>query len=264
MESLLYRPREPTDAIPEGQVVRIRARVFSFSGVLGPPKGTGAKVEAKGRTWAKGEGEEGGRGMDANGCNWIYNGALLSNSSQFLDTLFTTKTHIQMQEYEEILTSVAGFEPASRVSERIGPVGLCGGRGLSAPQQQGTGTSRHSNPLASTRRPRDRPGRPHAHLLHHHHPSHPPNSLPSDPAPPHPNQDLNTYNPPPPGQMEGMPYDFTWGVEDQGSGNSFSHVENSDGRTTQGEYRVLLPDGRTQVVTFYDNGDGFNAEVTYI
>ncbi|KAK4315446.1 hypothetical protein Pmani_013362 [Petrolisthes manimaculis] len=70
---------------------------------------------------------------------------------------------------------------------------------------------------------------------------------------------------PPPGPgMEGMPYDFTWGVDDGNSGNSFSHVENSDGQTTQGEYRVLLPDGRTQVVTFYDNGGGFNAEVTYI
>ncbi|XP_037789411.1 cuticle protein 8-like [Penaeus monodon] len=63
--------------------------------------------------------------------------------------------------------------------------------------------------------------------------------------------------------MQGMPYDFTWGVEDGDSGNAFSHVENSDGQTTQGEYRVLLPDGRTQVVKFYDNGDGFNAEVTY-
>ncbi|KAK8405528.1 hypothetical protein O3P69_001828 [Scylla paramamosain] len=64
--------------------------------------------------------------------------------------------------------------------------------------------------------------------------------------------------------MEGMPYDFQYGVQDPESGNTFSHVENSDGRTTQGEYRVLLPDGRTQVVTFYDNGGGFNADVTYI
>ena len=47
--------------------------------------------------------------------------------------------------------------------------------------------------------------------------------------------------------MEGMPYDFQYGVQDPESGNTFSHVENSDGRTTQGEYRVLLPDGRTQV-----------------
>ncbi|XP_071534497.1 uncharacterized protein [Panulirus ornatus] len=63
--------------------------------------------------------------------------------------------------------------------------------------------------------------------------------------------------------MEGMPYDFQFGVEDQDSGNAYSHVENSDGRTTQGEYRVLLPDGRTQVVKFFDSGEGFTASVTY-
>ncbi|XP_069157476.1 pro-resilin-like [Procambarus clarkii] len=66
-----------------------------------------------------------------------------------------------------------------------------------------------------------------------------------------------------PPKQEGMPYDFQWDVQDPDSGNAFSHVENSDGRTTQGEYRVLMPDGRTQVVKFFDNGDGFNAEVTY-
>ncbi|XP_053638577.1 pro-resilin-like [Cherax quadricarinatus] len=69
-----------------------------------------------------------------------------------------------------------------------------------------------------------------------------------------------SVSPPP---MEGMPYDFEWGVQDLDSGNTFSHVENSDGSITQGEYRVLMPDGRTQVVKFFDNGGGFNAEVTY-
>ncbi|XP_045101014.1 pro-resilin-like [Portunus trituberculatus] len=64
--------------------------------------------------------------------------------------------------------------------------------------------------------------------------------------------------------MEGMPYDFQYVVQDPESSNTYSHVENSNGKTTQGQYRVLLPDGRTQVVTFYDNGDGFNADVTYI
>ncbi|XP_042891660.1 pro-resilin-like [Penaeus japonicus] len=71
-------------------------------------------------------------------------------------------------------------------------------------------------------------------------------------------------NPDPPITPLGlMPYDFTWGVEDGESGNAFTHLENSDGNTMQGEYRVLLPDGRTQVVSFHDNGAGFEAEVTY-
>ncbi|XP_068232143.1 pro-resilin-like [Palaemon carinicauda] len=135
--------------------------------------------------------------------------------------------------------------------------------GLSAPQQQGYGyqppqqpTSLYQTPTGSTRPP-TRPPPP---------PPQPPTQLYNTPGPKPSSTNIrpNTYSPPPTGQMEGMPYDFTWGVEDQNSGNSFSHVENSDGRTTQGEYRVLLPDGRTQVVTFYDNGDGFNAEVTYI
>ncbi|CAL4120257.1 unnamed protein product, partial [Meganyctiphanes norvegica] len=102
----------------------------------------------------------------------------------------------------------------------------------------------------------------------------PPRPSPPRPAPRPP---TNNYGPPtgaannpvpdrvpaPGPGMEGMPYDFDWGVQDEESGNQFSHVETSDGQTTQGEYRVLLPDGRTQVVTFFDNGGGFNAEVTY-
>ena len=47
--------------------------------------------------------------------------------------------------------------------------------------------------------------------------------------------------------MMGMPYNFDWGVDDSETGNSFSHVENSDGKTTRGQYSVLLPDGRRQV-----------------
>ncbi|XP_047499151.1 pro-resilin-like [Penaeus chinensis] len=73
-----------------------------------------------------------------------------------------------------------------------------------------------------------------------------------------------TPNPPKPRKpLDLMPYDFTWGVEDGDSGNTFTHVENSDGETMQGEYRVLLPDGRTQVVSFHDFGGGFEAQVTY-
>lgn len=63
--------------------------------------------------------------------------------------------------------------------------------------------------------------------------------------------------------MAGMPYDFEYGVSDPDTGVEHSRNENSDGNVVRGEYRVLLPDGRTQVVTYFDDGNGFNAEVTY-
>ncbi|XP_069983683.1 cuticle protein 19-like [Penaeus vannamei] len=66
-----------------------------------------------------------------------------------------------------------------------------------------------------------------------------------------------------PAMMAGMPYDFGWGVDDPDSGNQFSQKEESDGNVVRGEYRVLLPDGRLQVVRYYDDGSGFNVDITY-
>ena len=61
-----------------------------------------------------------------------------------------------------------------------------------------------------------------------------------------------------------MPYSFEWAVKDEYSGNDYSHQQSSDGDVTNGEYRVALPDGRLQIVTFTANdNDGFNAQVTY-
>ncbi|XP_066976646.1 fibrous sheath CABYR-binding protein-like isoform X2 [Macrobrachium rosenbergii] len=65
------------------------------------------------------------------------------------------------------------------------------------------------------------------------------------------------------GVMMGMPYNFQWGVDDDDSGAMFAHVEKSDGKSTSGQYRVTLPDGRVQIVDFYDNGDGFHANISY-
>ncbi|KAF9796757.1 hypothetical protein SFRURICE_001837 [Spodoptera frugiperda] len=60
----------------------------------------------------------------------------------------------------------------------------------------------------------------------------------------------------------GMPFDFSYQVAEDG--NDYSHNAISDGDITRGEYRVALPDGRTQIVKYTaDWKNGFNAEVTY-
>lgn len=61
-----------------------------------------------------------------------------------------------------------------------------------------------------------------------------------------------------------MPFDFAYNVVDHYSGNDFGHNSNSDGKVVNGEYRVVLPDGRTQIVTYKaDHYNGFVAEVSY-
>lgn len=52
-------------------------------------------------------------------------------------------------------------------------------------------------------------------------------------------------------------------VKDAATGNEFSHKQESDGKTVKGEYKVLLPDGRNQVVTYTADDGGYNAEVKY-
>ncbi|OXA61041.1 leucine-rich repeat extensin-like protein 3 [Folsomia candida] len=68
----------------------------------------------------------------------------------------------------------------------------------------------------------------------------------------------------PDGEHEpGMPFDFTYAVKED-DGNDFSHQAQSDGDVVKGEYRILLPDGRTQVVKYTaDWKNGYNAEVTF-
>lgn len=61
-----------------------------------------------------------------------------------------------------------------------------------------------------------------------------------------------------------MPYQFAYSVSDSASYNEYGHQETSDGNLVKGEYHVLLPDGRTQIVSYYVEGDsGFVAEVRY-
>ena len=49
-------------------------------------------------------------------------------------------------------------------------------------------------------------------------------------------------------KVPGMPYNYGWAVADPDQGLNYGQNENSDGSVVTGEYRVLLPDGRTQIV----------------
>lgn len=60
-----------------------------------------------------------------------------------------------------------------------------------------------------------------------------------------------------------MPYRFNYQVKDDESKNDYGHQANSDGRVVTGSYRVLLPDGRTQIVTYRADENGYVADVKY-
>ena len=61
-----------------------------------------------------------------------------------------------------------------------------------------------------------------------------------------------------------QPYNFQYAVRDAYSGNDYKQIESSDGQNVQGEYRVLLPDGRNQIVRYTANdAQGYNADVQY-
>ena len=57
---------------------------------------------------------------------------------------------------------------------------------------------------------------------------------------------------------------MNYAVKDDESYNDFGHQESSDGNVVTGSYRVLLPDGRTQTVTYkVDDYSGYVAHVEY-
>jgi len=61
------------------------------------------------------------------------------------------------------------------------------------------------------------------------------------------------------------PYSYAYEVVDPAGGNAYGHRENSDGAgVVEGEYRVVLPDTRTQIVKYRVTPEtGYVAEVTY-
>merc|ERR1712168_1736196 len=60
-------------------------------------------------------------------------------------------------------------------------------------------------------------------------------------------------------------YSYEYGVADEYSGANFGQNEARDGYSTNGQYRVALPDGRTQVGTYNvaDAYSGYVADVKY-
>ncbi|XP_072398640.1 uncharacterized protein [Diabrotica undecimpunctata] len=59
-------------------------------------------------------------------------------------------------------------------------------------------------------------------------------------------------------------YAFSYKVLDHSSGDDFSHSQVQDSRTTNGEYRVKLPDGRLQIVSYTADQNGYKADVKYM
>merc|ERR1712212_1316954 len=55
-------------------------------------------------------------------------------------------------------------------------------------------------------------------------------------------------------------YQYGYAVADDYSGANFASNEKRDGYATSGEYRVALPDGRTQIVT-YSTADAYSGNV---
>ena len=63
--------------------------------------------------------------------------------------------------------------------------------------------------------------------------------------------------------MQPKPYAFTYGVKDEYSGTDFSRAEERRGEVIQGSYKVALPDGRVQIVSYVADDDGYKATVSY-
>ena len=60
-----------------------------------------------------------------------------------------------------------------------------------------------------------------------------------------------------------MPFEYAWAVKDEPSYNDYSNQTKSDGKVEIGSYRVVLPDGRTQIVTYKADDYGYVADVKY-
>nr|CAD7574094.1 unnamed protein product [Timema californicum] len=58
-------------------------------------------------------------------------------------------------------------------------------------------------------------------------------------------------------------YEFNYEVQDSESGAEFGHEETRQDESAQGSYRVLLPDGRLQIVEYRADEEGYKPEIRY-
>ena len=87
-----------------------------------------------------------------------------------------------------------------------------------------------------------------------------PTPLPAIQRPPNP----ASYHPQPRAHYTpGATYNFGYQVFDVDSYSNYGHKEAREGYVTSGEYRVALPDGRTQVVRYTADENGYRADVSY-
>lgn len=52
-------------------------------------------------------------------------------------------------------------------------------------------------------------------------------------------------------------------MRDHATGDDFSHRQSQNSKATHGEYRVKLPDGRVQIVSYTADKNGYKADVKY-
>ena len=83
-------------------------------------------------------------------------------------------------------------------------------------------------------------------------------------AKPSPDNSPVSYGSNPRYNSEPASYNYQWSVEDGNSNNNYGQTESRNGDKTTGSYFVLLPDGRTQIVTYtVDKNGGYVADITY-
>ena len=99
-------------------------------------------------------------------------------------------------------------------------------------------------------------------------PAYKPTPAPYKPAPAPYKPAPAPYKPAPsyhePKHEEPRPYAYEYAVVDEYANLNFNAQEQADGKVVTGSYQVLLPDGRTQTVTYTaDHYNGYVADVKY-